>query len=404
MTAMRKFLPLLFLLLGAIPAQAMDFGFDGYVDGRVVAAGNERPWLDGGLGKLRYGNGDAGMKFGGAVGQGYVLLTPEILAVAVIRTEPQQRKTFDALEAYIRYRPVSTTAWRWSLKLGAFFPPFSLENTELGWTSYWTLTPSAINSWVGDELRTIGGESSLEWRREEGTLTFTGALFMRNDPAGVIMADRGWSLDDRPTGLFDHLSVPDASLIAHGAPFPDDTPIFAEFDHRLGWYAGASWDDAMQWHLELLRYDNRADPSAHSDDYFAWRTKFWSAGASYKMDEFTLLAQAMTGDTVIEPFGGFYSTTDFDSAYALLGWERGQWRLAARADIFHTRNITTFGPGGLGENGDALTLAASFFPKDWLRLTGEVLAIDSNRPERMIVAVAPHQSEVQTQLSVRIYF
>lgn len=401
---MRKLLPLLFLFLAAMPAQAMDFGFDGYADGRIVAPGDERPWLDGGLGKLRYGNGDTSAKFAGAVGQGYALLTPEILAVAVIRVEPEQRKFADVLEAYVRYRPVSTTAWRWSLKVGAFFPPFSLENTEIGWSSYWTITPSAINSWVGDELRTIGGESSLEWRRDEGTLTFMGALFGHNDPAGVIIADRGWAMDDRPTGIFDHLSVPDATLIARGAEYPDDTPIFTEYDDRVGWYAGASWDDSMNWHVELLRYDNRADPSAHYDDYFAWRTKFWSAGFSYKMDEFTLLAQGMKGDTAIEPFEGFYSTTDFDSAYVLLGWERDEWRAAIRGDVFNTRNYTTFGAGRFGENGRALTASVSWLPKDWLRLTGEVLAIDSKRPERAIVGIDPHQTEAQTQLSVRIYF
>ena len=38
-TAMRKLLALLFLLAGAAPAHAMDFGFDGYVDGRIVRGG-----------------------------------------------------------------------------------------------------------------------------------------------------------------------------------------------------------------------------------------------------------------------------------------------------------------------------------------------------------------------------
>lgn len=404
MTAMKKLLPVLMLLAAATPAQAMSFGFDGYADLRLVFPESETSYLKGGLGKLRYGGGDTQFEFAGAVGQGHVLLTPEIMAIAVLRAEPEQRNFIDVLETYIRYRPVSTTAWRWSVKLGAFFPPFSLENSETGWNPYWTLTPSAINSWLGDELRTIGGEGALEWRNGSGTATFNAALFTRNDPAGVIIADRGWAMDDRPTGLFDHLREPDATLIAFGDTPPDTTPIFAEYDNRLGWYARAAWDDAMQWHVELARYDNRADPSAHHDDYFAWRTKFWSAGASYTLDEFTFLAQGMTGSTSIEPFEGFYSNTDFDAAYALAGWERGQWRLALRGDVFHTRNYTTHGAGRFGENGRALTFAASWFPTEWLRLTGEVLLIDSKRPERAIVAIAPQQTGTQTQLSVRIYF
>ena len=58
-----------------------------------------------------------------------------------------------------RRRPVS-----WSVKAGAFFPTISLENDDLGWTSPYTLTPSAINSWIGEELRTIGSEAHAALR------------------------------------------------------------------------------------------------------------------------------------------------------------------------------------------------------------------------------------------------
>ena len=50
-----------------------------------------------------------------------------------------------------------------SVKAGAFFPAISLENDDLGWTSPYTLTPSAINSWIGEELRTIGSEGILRY-------------------------------------------------------------------------------------------------------------------------------------------------------------------------------------------------------------------------------------------------
>jgi hypothetical protein len=402
---MKRLLPLLLCLAPAPALAQIDYGASGYADFRLVAPSDERSWLQGGLGKTRYGQGDPNFQFAGAVGQGYVLLTPEILAVAVLRIEPEQRTFFDALEAYVRYRPVSTTPWRWSVKGGAFFAPFSLENTEIGWSSYWTITPSAINSWFGDELRTIGGEGTLDWRTPEGTLELIAAGFGWNDPAGVMIADRGWSMDDRPTGLLDHLREPDATLLLLGDVPPDDTPTFKEFDSRAGWYAGLSWDDASRWHVELERYDNEADPSAHHEDYFAWRTRFWNAGLSFKYDELTVLSQALTGDTEIAPAAGFTSTTDFDSAYLLLGWERDDWRVAVRGDWFRTKTHTTLGPSpALSENGDALTGAVSWLPRDWLRLTGEVLWIDSRRNERAIVGLAPRQSDTQLQLSARFYF
>ncbi|HEY1962894.1 MAG TPA: hypothetical protein VGG69_10785 [Rhizomicrobium sp.] len=403
---MKRLVPLALFCALATPVRAqIDYGASGYIDLRLVAPADERSWLQGGLGKTRYGKRDSNFQFAGAVGQGYVLLTPEILAVAVLRVEPGQRTFFDALEAYVRYRPVSTSPLRWSVKGGAFFAPFSLENTELGWSSYWTITPSAINSWFGEELRTIGAEGTLDWRTPEGSLQVIAAGFGWNDPAGVIMADRGWALSDRSTGLIDHLREPDATLLLFGGEPPESTPIFKEFDSRAGWYAGISWDDASQWHVELERYDNEADPSAHHQDYFAWRTRFWNAGFSYHFDEFTVLSQALTGDTEIAPAPGFASTTDFDSAYVLLGWERGDWRVAARGDWFRTETRNTFGATpALSENGDALTGAVSWLPRDWVRLTGEVLWVNSRRDERAITGVDPRQSNVQAQISARFYF
>src|SRR5206468_3117774 len=110
-----------------------------------------------------------------------------------------------------------------------------------------------------------------------------------------------------------------------GGKPPGGTPLFEEFDSRVGWYAGASWDDAAGWHLEVERYDNEANPAAHHYDDFGWRTRFWNAGASWKFENITLLSQALTGDTAVVPFPGFTSSTDFDSAYLLLGWEKDNW-------------------------------------------------------------------------------
>ena len=44
--------------LTATNAAAVDFSFDGYGDLRLVAPSNEVSYLDGGLGKLRYGSED----------------------------------------------------------------------------------------------------------------------------------------------------------------------------------------------------------------------------------------------------------------------------------------------------------------------------------------------------------
>src|SRR6202012_3136616 len=165
-----------------------------------------------GLGKFRYGGNEGNFRFAEAVAQGTATLD-NFSAVGVVRAEPEQRAGLDLLEAYISYHPSSAGDVSWFGKLGPFFPTISLENDDIGWTSPYTLTPSAINTWIGEELRTIGGEGLLHWRTPDfGTLTLTGAVFCCNDPAGVLMADRGWAMDDRPTGLFERVRLPDATL------------------------------------------------------------------------------------------------------------------------------------------------------------------------------------------------
>jgi hypothetical protein len=113
-----------------------------------------------------------------------------------------------------------------------------------------------------------------------------------------------------------------------------------------------------------------------------------------------LLAQGLTGTTTITPFPGFSSVTDFDSVYGLVGWERGDWRLAGRADLFRTHTAAN---GLLSENGYAMTFAASWVPKDWLRVTGELLYIDSTRDERLTENLVPNEPATQAQLSLRFY-
>jgi hypothetical protein len=401
---MARIVILLISLLWGAPLYALDLSFEGYGDMRLVAHSSQTSATGGGLGKLRFGASDGALQFTDIVGQGRLQLTPELGATLVARIEPDRHGLVDVIEAYARYRPLSQSAWRWSLKLGAFFPPISLENREIGWTSYWTLTPSAINSWVGEELRTIGTEARVEWRRPQGSVTLTGAIFGLNDPGGVMMADHGWALQGRASGLFHRLRQPDAIAILSGDPPPVTTPLFKEIDNRLGWYAALSWAETGLGTANILYYDNNADSSKDVDEIYAWRTKFWNIGLKTSWKSITLMAQGMTGSTAITPAPNFTVTTDFDAAYILAGWEVKKWRLAARADIFKTWRHTSAGSSRKGESGHAATFSASWLPLDWLRVTAEIIHIDSTRPGRTIIGLDPGQRETQGQFSARIYY
>ena len=233
-----------FVVLWTADAVAIDFSSDGYVDARLVIPPNEKGWLDGGLGKARYGSAqpDPNFRFAEAVGQGVLSLTPEFEALTVARIEPKQRSGVDVLESYLAWRPQAFGSWQWSMKAGAFFPTISVENDDLGWTSPYTLTPSAINSWIGEELRTIGSEGNLSFHGHWGTFTAIVALYCCNEPAGTVIAARGWALDDRPTGLIERLRLPDATIKLFGGTPPGRTGLFENIDGHVGWYGGLRWD------------------------------------------------------------------------------------------------------------------------------------------------------------------
>ena len=392
---------------GATPVAAQDLDAHGYLDCRLIARASERSWADGGLGKTRFGSGGASATCVQGAIVATAQLTPSWLALADIQYQTTDKNAFSALEAYLRYRPVSTTPLRWSVKIGEFFPPVSLENDAIGWTSPWTITPSAINSWIGEEFRTIGAEARVEWRGAGQTFEGIAALVRKNDPAGELLAARGWSLSDMTSGIGSRVREPDVYAIDNGAPVPLRFNPFLENDGRTGWYAGGSWRSTGRGGVTLLRYDNEADPSTYSggsSPVFSWRTEFWSLGAEADVGDIVLLGQAMTGSTEIAPSPYFSTSTDFHAAYLLAAWNRGSVQPALRFDAFSTDQLPSDLDGRVREHGHAITFALNWRPRDWLRLTGEALRVYSWRNQRLEEGIAPEQTDNQVQLSARLIF
>ena len=387
-------------------AEAQEFSANGFVDGGLVVPSHDKTWLKGGFGKLD--NGGGGGQSPALVSQGVadlrLTLDPTASVFATVRAAPDLHAPFDVLEAYGRYQPIATADRLWSIKLGAFFPPISLENESVGWTSPWTLTPSAINSLVGDELRTIGAESTFEWRYQDGALGLTGAAFGFNDPTGTLLANRGWAFDSRPIGLFGEARQPDAVALSQAKTPPLREEPWKEIDGRPGYYFGGTARQDGIGRLTALYYDNRADPAKHIGSDFGWRTKFTSLGVETYLGDVVILSQGMFGSTDIQPFDAFHSTTDFQSAYVLAGYYFGDFRIAGRFDVFATQVHNSFGPNPSGEHGRAFTLSGSWTPIRWFRLATELIQVDSTRALRVIAGLNPSASELQFQLVARIFF
>jgi hypothetical protein len=398
-------IPTLVCVLSPTAASSESFSVTGLADVGLVVPSDHRSWVQGGFGKFAWANDiQQPIPIGQAVTDLRAELDPSLAGFATVRLASGQHVPLDVLEAYARYQPISTRDWLWSLKVGAFFPPISLENESTGWTSPWTLTPSAINSWVGDELRTIGVESTVEWRYGSGTLGVQGAVFGLNEPAGALLADRGWAFDDRPAGLLGEPQIADALAQTFGKPTPLREQPFQQIDHQLGWYGGASLRQDGLGRAAVLYYDNRANPSAKAGSDFAWRTKFTSLGLESDIGDVVLLSQVMFGQTAIAPAANFSSATDFQSAYLLVGYYFGDFRIAGRADLFATQQHDNGRGGAIGEHGYALTMAGTWVPIRWLRLTTEIMRIESYRSAALTPGSGTNNSAVQLQLVARISF
>lgn len=398
-------LALLPLLAAAAHADPLEVG--GLADFRLFDRPDEPSWVQGGLDKLQY-DGQ-----GGTTAQVHELAAtadwhvPDWAAHLVARYAPDQRTSFDVTEGYVRYRPVSITPLQWSVKAGAFYPPISLENTGIAWSTPWTLTPSAINSWVGEELRTIGSEGSLQWRGETVRLTASAALFGVNEPAGALLSDRGWGFGDLGSGLFGRDRLPDA-LAGPGFPGPLYESPYEQVDGRVGWYQSLDLEAPGIGEITALRYDNNVNPAAHNSADWGWKTDFWSLGGQTQLGNVVLMAQGMAGETAIQP-PGLYIYTDFQAAYLLAGYDLGDWhggwRVAARADLFATQNESSADSfPSESEHGHAATLALTWRPADWSRVTAEFIRIDDWRLQRTLVGLPPRERDDQAQLGVKFFY
>ncbi|MDB5409424.1 MAG: hypothetical protein JWL84_4336 [Rhodospirillales bacterium] len=395
------------LAVAASIGSAQEFSLNGFADARLVQPSSQQSWMNGGLGKLRYGSaGDPqpGFHFDEIIADGRALLAPGLAILGTLRAAPGQRTALDVLEAYARYQPIATSGFLWSNKLGAFYPPVSLENEGTGWSSPWSLTPSAINSWVGEELRTFGLESAIERRVARGALALTLSVYGWNDQAGTLLAWRGWAMGDFPTGIFDKPRLPDALARQFRRSVPYYDGSFKEVDDRPGWYGGLSWRENGLGRVNFLHYDNIGDPRAVRDGIVAWRTSFDSLGTEVDLGEFVVLGQVMAGETEIARTPAFRALTKFQSAYVLAGRYFGDWSLAARVDTFATQEDNPPNAIDLSEHGHAATVALSWRPRRWLRLTSEILRLDSYRAQRLQAGLAAQAVETQLQLSMRTSF
>ncbi|MEA2490370.1 MAG: hypothetical protein QOH21_2162 [Acidobacteriota bacterium] len=209
---------------------------------------------------------------------------------------------------------------------GAFFLPTSRENIDSLWETPYTLTASALNSWLGEEFRPIGVDVAYRHRTAaSGTFTGGATLFGGNDTFGEILIGRGWAMHDRWTLLGEHVPTRPNHY----------TSISAETDHRLGWSARAKWNnDAGS--IQLTRIDNRSDALQYGE-LFNWATRFNLAGADYTWGDWTVAGEGGWGTTAIVTARGRFSS-EIAAGYVLVSRRVKKFRVTLRADEYQVRD------------------------------------------------------------------
>lgn len=391
----------------------------GLLDARLALTGHTTSWLDEGLGKTRYGavGGDAATLARLAGASLYVAgdLDPALsIRVHVsLDAEPdpagKRGGRVDLVEAFAAYHPDLTAHIGLRTRAGFFFPPISLEHRGPAWATHYTITPSAANTWVGEELRSAGAEAGLLFRLgDRHTVTLLGAGFGSNDPAGSLLAWRGWALHDRLTRAWDHVPLPPIPAFKPGGAFSRQAQWvgpFREIDGRIGYYAGGRWSTGGLLEVDGLYYANRGIPTAFDGWQYAWQTSFTNVGLRLKpVKGFELLGQYMDGTTYMGR-GTKEVEARYWTAYGLASLSIGRHRLSARYERFEVQDRDTLGSlDDNNENGEAWTGAYVFETEKGHRLALEVLQVKSDRPARATLDLPTHADETLVQVSLRFVF
>lgn len=400
-----------FLLLFAGPAaraQSAILGpeaFHGLAEVRLASASGETGWLEGGFGKTDAKDGlslsDVALewtpRFNFAVG-----------AVVTAELQPQINDHADLGEAYLKLKAPPSALGRLSGRAGLFFPPISLENTGVAWTLPDMISASALNSWIGEEVKVAGVEATLAREFGAHELSLTGATFGWNDTSATLLTFRGWALGAVKAPTRHEFELPPLSTFMSTRQ-GDETYPFRELDNRAGYYGRIEWRPPAPVVLEALYYDNAGSrTSMDAEGQWAWGTRFLNLGLRADLGDRTrLLAQAMSGETLMGfRFKGVDRWVDmgFHAAYLEVRRAYGEDALTGRLDWFETNDRTLQALDNNDETGWAATAAWRHRLARHADLILEALHVDSDRPSRAYGGTAPQQDQTVLQSALRLSF
>jgi len=339
-----------------------------------VARGPEFPsWTDSGPGKLRFGgrSTDSGfehvtrvelanlaVQFGASLPWG-------IRAQAQLNVQPDLADSYHPwlVEAFLR-KEWGDQQSGWGLQTGLAGSPFSLEHTGPAWTPEYTISASALDNWLWEEISVAGVEG--EWwhvgTRGPRLGIVVGGGF-GPDQLGRLLALRGWVIADGLSGYNADLPLPNGTR----------TDIFDERDDRPAAYALVTISDPRErGSIKVGYFDNRGDQNADG----SWNTHFTTIGAVlHPLSNLDVVVQYLDGTALVRDTTNDSSLRAF---YALISFHHRSQRATVRYDEFHLGDLD--GGNSTAERGDGITAAYSL---EWglrHRIAVEYTWLDSTRP------------------------
>jgi hypothetical protein len=382
-------------------------------EARLVLADGHTSFAKGGFGKTRFGGTSSGdYQLRAIPVEGDLIWQPRFTGSlngnVSIAWQRDQENAVDVLESYLTFIPKRNGNVNVSFKAGLYWPEISLEHATGGaWSTVYTITPSAINSWVGEEVKVIGAEATVRATLGDQEISVSGAAFGFNDTSGTLLSFRGWALHDLKATAFGHFKLPPLNAFMSGAQQNVTRSLF-EIDDRVGFYGRAEWRPSPAVVLNGFYYDNRGDPEAFSKTLqWGWRTRFGNVGLVADLGPRTrLVAQGMIGSTIMGKIPKNATErwvhTHYRSAFALLSQQVGKGALSGRIEWFGTKEMgSRMSNTDEPENGWATT-AALRWPL-WRRFTGflEALHVESTRGARVRAGIPPQESQTVFQAALR---
>ncbi len=187
-----------------------------------IARGPAAPsWTDSGPGKTRYGgrSTDSGFEHVTRIELAQLAIEAGAALPGDLRAQVQLNVQNDVagnytpwlVEAILR-KEWGEAAGGWGLQAGVMNLPFSLEHIGAAWSPERTISASALNSWLWEDISLAGVEGEW-WRDTQGGLRLgvLAGVGYGPDLFGRLLALRGWVMGDAQGGINGDLPLPNGT-------------------------------------------------------------------------------------------------------------------------------------------------------------------------------------------------